>query len=49
MRWSRRSRVAAGGWRVIGRVLDGPASVLVDGEALARRSGLAVVLSQDAR
>ena len=37
------------GWRAIGRVLDGPPRVLVDGADVARKSGLAVVLTGLAR
>ena len=37
-------RAAAGGWRVVGRVLAGPPRVLVDGE-VAGKSGVAVVLT----
>ena len=36
------------GWLPIGRVLDGPPRVLVDGD-VARKSGLAVVLIRRAR
>ena len=46
MPWSRRSPVRCPtGWRVIGRVLDGPARVLVDGAAWRRVRRLAVLRS----
>ena len=37
---------AARGWRVIGRVLDGPPRVLVDGDTWHGNRGLAVVLTR---
>ena len=37
------------GWRVIGTVIDGPPRVLVDGDDVARKSGLAVVSVRPSR